>query len=129
MTLGHLGINRANMPRVKRRQTEAFKRFLSANGIAWKLARVRACDIEDSQVDLDPEKIRRVAARVKSEPGYAAKKLGPPLFVSKDGFLLDGHHRLAVRMLIAGSTTLTPVVLVDLPIRDLLRVASGFRPT
>lgn len=127
MALGHLGINRENMPRVKRRHTEAFLRFLNANKVQWKPAKVSSCDIEDVQADLDPEKIRRVAERCQSDPDYAARKLKPPLFMSRDGFLLDGHHRLAVRMLLIPNEPVL-VVIVNLPIRDLLRLASYFDP-
>ncbi len=127
MALGHLGINRENMPRVKRRHTEAFLQFLNANRIGWRPAKVHPCEIEDVQADLDPEKIRRVAERCRSDPDYAARKLKPPLFMSRDGYLLDGHHRLAVHMLIAPNAPVL-VAIVDLPIRELLRLASYFDP-
>jgi uncharacterized membrane protein (UPF0127 family) len=119
-------VKRDDMPRIKRRHTQAFANFLSAYGVRWKLARVKACDILDTQVALDSAKLKRIADKAKASREYAVRKLGQPLFMSSDMRLLDGHHRLAVRMALNGGDAQVPVIAVDMPIRDLVRIATAF---
>lgn len=73
-----------------------------------------------TQKDFDQEKVTSFANKLLSS-GKANKF--PPILVSQDGFVLDGHHRY-FGAIEAGVDF--PYIVIDLPINKLLKLAIQF---
>jgi ParB-like chromosome segregation protein Spo0J len=118
---GDLGIPRRLMPQfnsekdIKNFVTFAEKRY----GIKSRKATRRAGALRPSQEEINRERVEDVADDIRY------KKLDPkvPLIVSKDGYVIDGHHRWAAFKK-DKPTYKMPVLLVEAPARDVLSVAA-----
>lgn len=124
--LGHLGARRAAMPQVKRRHFRTFLAWLRARGIPFEILSVPASSLEETQRDLDAEKVQRTVARAASDEDWARERLGFPVISSADGFVMDGHHRLAARRMLSGRSALVPTCRVGVGIVELVRLAGAF---
>lgn len=114
---GNLGIEREQMPQIAASQLANFIGELQAAGAAVTTKQVAANALRATQSELHKDKIKKNLV--------SQAQLEKPVIVSRDGFLLDGHHRWAA------IHTLNPhadvnVVEVDLPIRELLKRAHAF---
>lgn len=70
----------------------AYVKALEDSDIPVKDATVAASMLKASQNELDGEKVAAIAKAMR-EPGY--KESPNPIYTTKDGYLLDGHHRWA----------------------------------
>jgi len=87
-----------------------------------------------SQAELDNEKVAGMAWNLYTDPKHEKKSTQPllePLIVSKDGYVLDGHHRWAAHAtadIMRGGKhpTDVSVVMVDMGIEELIVKSNEF---
>jgi hypothetical protein len=133
------GIPRANMPQLSGQAvegseaakltpdkkgevdaTEAFRESLKARGVKTQLATVKAAHLKASQNELDGPKVAGM-----SKAMAAGKIPDKPIFVTSDGYIIDGHHRWAAKVALdAADGTLgdvnMPVEVIDMEIGEVL---------
>ena len=114
-----LGISRADMPQIKSNLVPEFIKWLQDSGVRVSKKTVRAADLKPTQREVNMGKVQKLA-----HPKNMAH-LRKPVIVSKDGYLLDGHHRWRALVMMDSESTI-PAVLVGLKIRDLLDWAHNF---
>jgi hypothetical protein len=118
---GDLGIPRRLMPQFSSpKDIENFVRFAEKKyGIRSHRGTRRAARLRPSQEEINRERVEGVKEEIKE------KKLDPavPLVVSRDGYVIDGHHRWAAYKDHQPMKRL-PVLLVEAPARDVLSVAA-----
>lgn len=99
--------------------TQAFKEHMESQGIKFRETRVKVKELKASQNELVGPKVAGMANNQSYNPA------GKPIFVSSDGYVLDGHHRWAAVVArdtvdgVIGDLDM-PVVQIDMPIRELL---------
>lgn len=120
---GGLGIPRVEMPQIAAADVPEFITFLKKNhGIqTWKYE-LRLSVLKVTQKDLNLDKVANMANELDAE------QLKKPIIVSKDNFVLDGHHRF-VALLNMNPSGFIPAYHVDLEINKLLTVAYEFPKT
>lgn len=83
-----LSIDRVKMPQVKSADVQDFFRFLKTKGVKTAFKKVDAANLKATQGEFDSGKVEKMIADIAS--GKAGEK---PIIVSKDGYVIDGHHR------------------------------------
>ena len=107
---------------------DAFEKYLAEKGIGTKLKDVPAAMLKASQSELKGDKV----AFMMTPKGQ--KKVGlddNTIYVSKDGYVIDGHHRWAAKVGLDGEDgklgdMKMKVKVIDMPIQDVLREANAF---
>ena len=112
----HRSRNRPDMPQV--RNKEAFLADLESRGIVYSLASLDSKCIMPSQIDIDQNKVDDLMAQY--EQGFIGDSLPLRIIVSKDMFVLDGHHRFAAAK---NLNCLIHCIVVNMTIADLLVLA------
>ena len=118
---GDLGIPRRLMPQfTSPGAIQDYREFLrNRYGIrSWRDTR-RAGRLRPSQEEISRERVHSV------EDDIEARRLDPrvPLIVSKDGYVIDGHHRWAAYKRFK-PRKLLPVLVVGAPARDVLGLSA-----
>jgi hypothetical protein len=113
---GTLGVPRSEMPQIKRNDRDDFIRFLASKGIDGESTELPARSLKPTQAEFSPEMVERFA---KSGPMDGSRDV----LVSSDGYILDGHHQWVAHR---ETGTDVPVIRLNAPIRDLLKVADEF---
>jgi hypothetical protein len=118
---GDLGIPRRLMPQFTTpRDVRSFMAFAERlYGVKSRRATRRAGQLRPSQEEINRERVENVKEEI------VAKKLNPnvPLIVSRDGYVIDGHHRWAAYKSHEPSKKM-PVLVVGAPARDVLSIAA-----
>jgi len=115
---GNLGIPRSQMPQIKSTDVPEFLIWLRASGVKTVRGSEAVGNLKATQREIDAEKVQKMAEAPETI-------LTKPVIVSKDGHILDGHHRWA-GLLTKGVGKKILTVHVDLPIRELLKKARAF---
>jgi hypothetical protein len=117
---GDLGIPRKYMPQfATKEELQKFLKFIrKAYHIDTKKTTRRANELRPSQGEISRIRIKKLI----EEPFAILKKVKVPLLISKDNFIVDGHHRWAAYRLKLPHKPL-PVIVVNAPIKDVLGVA------
>lgn len=115
---GSLGISRGDMPQIPNDLKLKFAEELKARGISMKPETVSASSLKPTQKDFNPENVAFLRGEIAS-----GRYKDNPIVVSREGRVLDGHHRWAVEAQDGGKID---VLRVDLPIKDLLHEAASF---
>jgi len=142
-----LGINRVEMPQLAGKPVkdsdadkmpkdkngevnvgELFKDELKSKGVGVKDTEIKASELKASQNEL---KGGNVAFMMSPEGQKAVDLDGTRIFVSSDGYVIDGHHRWAANVgLDAGDGELgdkkMKVTVIDMPISEVLQYANDF---
>lgn len=113
------GMKRADMPVIPNELKPQFTRELEAAGVKVKPEQVQADSLKPTQADYNLENIEFLRGEV-----LGGKYAGNPIVVSRDGRVLDGHHRWVVA---AQHRLPIDVLRVDLPIEQLLGKAKDFQ--
>jgi hypothetical protein len=95
----------------------------NAHGIKTTRGKVQASTLTPTQHQMVPATVRGMADNKAFEPGRK------PIFVSKDGHIVDGHHRVAAVALRAKRGTgngLMSIIRVHAPIAKVLTIAHAF---
>lgn len=108
---------RHTMPQIQSDRVPEFLSWLKTEkGIENRRIMVKAQNLKRSQKELNPEK-------VKAKMGLGTKKLSEkPIIASKDGYVLDGHHRWAATRELDPDYQMD-VIEVDTKIEDLIGAA------
>lgn len=118
-----LGVPRHKMPQIASYDVSAFKAYLAREyGVTMKKSSIKVKDIKFTQKEVNFDKIGGMIY------GAAKESLAKPVLVSKDGYALDGHHRIAA-LWIRGDVTNLDAHVIDAPIKDILDMAKGFDKT
>jgi len=101
----NIGIPRAKMPQFKGKTAsgdeldveEGWRSMLHDKGIKITRKTVPAAELKASQTQLDGVKVSGMATALEDPklPRKNRDALTAPIFVTKDGYVLDGHHRWA----------------------------------
>ena len=109
--------------------TEAqFKVLLKRNGVAVSEPQSVAADqLKATQTELVGAKVAGMAKALETEPNHP--KITAPIYVSNDGYVLDGHHRWAAvtsSAVASGKPAMMNVRVIDLPIKELVKISNDF---
>lgn len=80
-------LNRSDMPQVDQSDLSAAVKILTDAGIDVSMRSVDPSSLRHSQTKVNKQKIRSIASDIES-----GKKM-PPIVISSDGSIIDGHHR------------------------------------
>lgn len=108
---------------------EEFKKHLQRSGHEMVHKRVDAASLKATQSQLVGTKVAGMYEALKKDPKH--KKIGAPIFISKDGYILDGHHRWAAHVALDMADGLKEpvtmdVIEVDMNIDDLVDATNKF---
>jgi predicted ABC-type ATPase len=115
------GIPRKDMPQILREDRPALLKQLTEAGYKVSEEKVKASELMPTQSDLIKGKV--IGAKERLDAG----KWDRPIIVSKDGYILDGHHIWAAQL--ARNDADMDVTRVDASIGDLLKESSKFLGT
>lgn len=115
---GTLGVPRAEMPQIKRKDRDNFIRFLESKGIKSTKSTAPAGWLKPTQAEYSQPKVDKFA-----DGGPVDSR---EVMVSSDGHVLDGHHQWMAHQKLG---TDVPVIRLDAPIRTLLDAANAFPST
>lgn len=117
---GDLGIPRKYMPQFgEKEDVQKFIRFVrKAYGIKSFRTRRKPRELRPAQGEISRKRIKSLIA----PPFEILKKVKIPLIVSKNNYIVDGHHRWAAYRVKRPDASL-PVVVIDAPIKDVLGIA------
>ena len=109
--------------------TEAqFKVLLKRNGVAVSEPQSVAADqLKATQTELVGAKVAGMTKALETEPNHP--KITAPIYVSNDGYVLDGHHRWAAvtsSAVASGKPAMMNVRVIDMPIKDLVKISNDF---
>lgn len=109
--------------------SKLYAQQLEKDGIKTKPRKVDVATLKATQTNLGGEKIAGMVETLKVDPKNEA--LNSPIYVSKDGYILDGHHRWAALLTLGiadgiDAPVAMNVVEVDMGIKDLLDYTNKF---
>lgn len=111
---GTKGIPRAQMPQIKAVHRGAMTNFMNARGVKHEEQEVAADTLKPTQAEFSKVKV----ARAKDAPAT-----GRSVLVSKDGYVLDGHHQWMGAL---ENSEKVKVIRLDADIDQLLMLAHEF---
>jgi len=116
-----LGIKRKDMPQIPSDRRAQFLSDMADKGIETTLEKIDAGKLKPSQSEISATKTARLYEHFK-EDGIPQDKA---ILVSKDGFVVDGHHHwaAAAAMGLAGKNSKIPVIKMSVNIREALAVS------
>jgi GNAT superfamily N-acetyltransferase len=113
-----LGVSRKDMPQINSKDVGEFVKYLKDKGVSVSSSVINVSKVGMTQKDINVDKVRDLL-------GVEKANLAKPVIISKDNYILDGHHRVAALYNIDKDFRLKTIK-VDLGIRDLLKTAKGF---
>ena len=100
----------------------AFLKFLKENGVKVTEENRPAANFKASQAELVGPKVAAIMAKGKWDAGV--------IYVSSDGYVIDGHHRWAAAVGADAKDGLgdlkVKVTVIDMPITEVLKVSNAF---
>lgn len=111
-----LGIKRKDMPQIEGKNIPKFLNFLKQNNIKFTEKLVESKKLKPTQNQFNQQKIQVMIDAIDT-------KKQNPIMVSKDGFVIDGHHRWLAHHNLSRKIS---VYEIDLKIEDALDVMSNF---
>lgn len=107
-----------------------FRELLDKMGIKHEVSKVPAANLKATQENLDGAKVSGMMRAIKNGE-MPQDVLDSPIFVTKDGYIVDGHHRWAALVALdmedgkQGDIDI-PVEVIDGDIGYVLDIANGF---
>ena len=117
---GNLGIPRRKMPQIRPHAMSAFLDWVGKHGVTVHTVRKRVQELRATQLEIDPAMIDRILA-----DGVDALLSKKPMLASKDGYILDGHHRWAALLTIDPDAQVS-LLEFSVTVRQLLDLAWAF---
>lgn len=118
----NLGIPRSQMPQLPFGGLDDFLQWMEAKyGVKSKPAMIEVGKLRATQKEINADKVERIASGGETIGG-------DPIPVSRDWYLLDGHHRWAAS-LSKNPRNRIKAVIIDMPIRALLKAANKYPGT
>jgi N12 class adenine-specific DNA methylase len=116
-----LGVPRAAMPQVETKDRPALMDWLKSQGVRSNTETVDPGTLKPTQAEFSPTKTKAAGQQMAAD--RAAGRPVRPILVSKDGYVIDGHHQwLAAKA--AGEQV--PVIRVDAPAAQALQTIRRF---
>lgn len=101
-------LSRQNMPQVPGDSIGLAIKLLKQNGITVQVGKIPVTKLTHSQDAVNKEKVKNIIRDIKK-----GKKI-PPLVISQDNYIVDGHHRwIAYKLL--DPNMIIKVVRISLP--------------
>jgi ParB-like chromosome segregation protein Spo0J len=122
---GNLGIPRVKMPQIPEKKVEHFVSFLKEEGFRAQKKKVPVDSLRATQKEINADKAEAISGKIVD----GTFEMDPPVVVSSDNHILDGHHRWAGGLLAKvreGLDVMMSVIKVNLPIKKLLELAHDF---
>ena len=113
-----LGVSRDKMPQINSKDVGEFVKYLKDKGIEASSSLIDVSKIGMTQKDINVNKVKDLLGVEKSN-------LAKPVIISKDNYILDGHHRVVALYNVDKNFKLKTIK-IDLGIKDLLNVAREF---
>jgi hypothetical protein len=105
-----------------------FKVLLKKNGVkVSEPQEVPADQLKATQTELVGAKVAGMTKALEKEPNHP--KITAPIYVSNDGYVLDGHHRWAAvtsAAVASGKPAMMNIRVIDMPIKDLVKISNEF---
>ena len=105
-----------------------FKVLLKKNGVkVSEPQEVPADQLKATQTELVGAKVAGMTKALETEPNHP--NITAPIYVSNDGYVLDGHHRWAAvtsAAVASGKPAMMNVRVIDMPIKDLVKISNDF---
>lgn len=111
---GNLGVPRDAMPQIDSKYRDDFLEFMKSNNVKVRNIRVPARSLKMVQGEYNRDKVGSIMAGGKLD--------GPPIFVSKDGYVIDGNHRLIAHLNLPDAGAYIGVSELGLDARPLLEL-------
>ena len=143
---GNAGIPREEMPQFKGKPTPGspaskmatdasgevdtepmFKKMLKEKGIKTAETEIPSDRLKATQSELVGAKVAGMSKALEKDPNHPA--ITAPIYVSRDGFVIDGHHRWAAVTSAAianGKPANMKVIVIDMDIKDAIPMANSF---
>jgi hypothetical protein len=107
---------------------EMFKKMLQDKGIkVSEPTTVPADQLKATQTELVGSKVAGMTKALEADPNNPA--ITAPIYVSSDGYVLDGHHRWAAvtsQSVTSGREAKMNVRVIDMPIAELVKTSNQF---
>ena len=113
-----LHIDRSMMPQIQSADMEKFIKFLNKKHISVEKKDVPVMSLTPTQGNINTEKVKNLI----STDSTSLKK---PVLVSKDNYIIDGHHRW-LALLNKDKKETIPAIVADVNVQDLLSMAREF---
>ena len=143
---GNAGIPREEMPQFKGKPTEGspaasmekdingevdtepmFRELLKRKGIKTIQTELPSDSLKATQSELVGAKVAGMAKALENDPNHP--KITAPIYVSRDGYVVDGHHRWAAVTTNAirdGKPANMKVIVIDADIKDVIPMSNKF---
>jgi hypothetical protein len=118
----NLGIPRRNMPQIKNKHMDSLQNWLENEEISYKEVLIPAKKLKPTQKDFNTKKVEIL---LKNDEN---KKLEKALLVSKDFYILDGHHKWLANLNLDENKKIK-CIQVDLDIVNFLKKIKEFPKT
>jgi hypothetical protein len=112
-----LGIPRRNMPQIKKKHLEDYMDWIKEKDVKISETKILAKDLKPTQKDFNIKKVKQFMD--------SKDKLDKPLLVSKDNYIIDGHHKWLANLNLDDNKKLK-VIQVDLTAKQLLKETMDF---
>jgi len=118
-----LGIKRKDMPQVHKDHYPELIKYLEGHGGKFRHYRVPATSLRPVQSEFSDEGVEKMIKKKSGDSGTTRDK---PLIVSKDNYIIDGHHRwLAAYNL----DETIPIMQISIPVKKLFKLVKDFKHT
>ena len=104
-----------------------FKKMLADKGIKTLETEIPSDSLKATQSELVGSKVAGMAKALESNPNH--DKITAPIYVSRDGYVVDGHHRWAAvtsNAIRDGRPSNMKVIVIDAPIKEIIPMANKF---
>ena len=122
------GIPRIEMPQIAKKQTKDFIKYLKSQNYKIEKTKELASHLRATQDQIDGAKVAATVDKIKANDGDIGKRL----VVSRDNYILDGHHHWAAKIGLDAmnnkleDNTKIKIARVDISITKLLQEADKF---
>ncbi len=117
-----IGIPRKKMPQILSTDVQDFLGWVTDQSIKWKKSKKSVSSLHITQKEINADKV------VGMINGAKESSLAKPIIISKDNYIVDGHHRF-VALLNKDNKYKIETYQVDLPIRELLKLIDKYPKT
>lgn len=114
--VGNLGFKRKEMPQIEGKNIQKFLDYLKSEGVKYKETSVDSKSLRPTQSQFNQDKIQGMIDAIDQKKQH-------PIMVSKDGYVIDGHHRWLAHYNLGRKM---PVIQIDLKIDDAIDKAHEF---
>lgn len=112
-----LGLKRKDMPQIEDKDQEHFFKWLSSHGV------------KNSKGMMDPNQIRPSQSEINVDASQAladshSPKLSKPVIISRDGYVIDGHHRWLAHTILKNKSI--NIIKVDMDAKKLIELMKTY---